>query len=304
MNILVLLNIFWSLFSGQQSPVSALSSAQVRPVVIQTITEKEASQPRPFRIDNTVEPKLNAAAGAVWSVADERWLFENNIDAPRSIASITKLMSMLVFLDHNPGWEIEHEITAADRRDGGKIYLYKGDIVSIQNLFEAVLVGSDNTAVIALINSSGLTEDQFVAEMNAKAKSLGLLNTSFDDAVGLSPNNISTARDIVKLAQTALSREEIATVVSKTKTEFKTKTGVKKSIESTDYLLGNLSVSGFKIFGGKTGYTDAAGYCFVGKFRDNQGRDFFSVVLGAPTERERFRQTEALINWINSGWSW
>jgi D-alanyl-D-alanine carboxypeptidase len=274
------------------------------PISPEAVIEKQVTVHLPQKKMGIAEIELSAYSAAVFDIKDQLFIFEKNSNDRLRIASITKLMTALVFLDHNPGWDQVYQITRQDRRDGGKIYLYLGDQVTVKNLFYAMLVGSDNTATIALIHAAGLNEADFVAEMNAKAKALGLLQTHFVDPVGLSNDNISTAREVAVLAQTALARNEVNQAVSTEKTDFATVAGIPKTIESTNTLLNNFSDNNIRIIGGKTGHTDLAGYCFVAKFTDSRQHEIISVILNTPSANDRFKQTAKLVRWIYDSYEW
>lgn len=214
------------------------------------------------------------------------------------IASLTKLMTALVFLDYNPGWDSSYEITREDRREGGKIYLFLGEKVTVKDLFHLSLVASANTETIALVHSTGLSESEFIEKMNEKASALGLANTRFSDPIGLNNNNVSTAEEIAQLAKVSLALEDIRQATLSKEYEFKTLGGKRKRVETTDYLLKNFPDNGLKIIGGKTGYTDLAGYCFAGEFANGHGQEIITVILGSATSRDRFKQTKDLAEWI------
>ncbi len=274
------------------------------PISPEAVIEKQATVHSPQKKTGIQDIEIAAYSAAVFDIKDKLFIFEKNSNDRLRIASISKLMTALVFLDNNPGWDQVYEITREDRRDGGKIYLYLGDKVTVKNLFYAMLVGSDNTATIALIHAAGMSETDFVAKMNEKARELGLLQTSFVDPVGLSSSNISTAREVALLAQAALAKPEINQAVGTEKTEFSTVAGVAKTIESTDTLLNSFPDDNIKIVGGKTGHTDLAGYCFVAKFMDNNQHEIISVVLNTPSENERFKQTARLVRWVYDSYEW
>ena len=229
-------------------------------------------------------------------------IFEQAAQEKWPIASITKLMTALVFLDYNPGWDKIYQIRKDDRRDGGRIYLYAGEKVKIKDIFYTSLTASDNTATVALVHSTGMTEAQFVEKMNERAKLLGMVNTSFQDATGLKPNE-STAEEIAKFANIALENEDIRAATLKREYRFKTQEGKEKTIPSTDQLLKERMEGGIEIAGGKTGYTDEAGYCFVGRFVQN-GHELVTVVLGTPSVATRFSETNNLVKWIFSNFKW
>ncbi|MFH0955670.1 MAG: serine hydrolase [Candidatus Falkowbacteria bacterium] len=199
-------------------------------------------------------------------------------------------------MDYNPGWETIYEIKAGDKREGGKIYLFTGDEVKIKDLFYFSLVGSDNTATAALVSSTGLTEEEFVAKVNIKIKGLGFKNTRIADVVGLKDGNISTAREVAQFANIALGVEEISRASLTKKYEFTTKQGRKKSIISTNELLNIFPEQKISLLGGKTGYTNSSGYCLVSKFKGADGRLIVTVVLGADSEISRFGLTRKLVD--------
>lgn len=248
--------------------------------------------------------KLTAKRGAVLNASDHYFLFAANADEIQPIASITKLMTSLVFLENNPGWDKIYKITSNDKVDGGRLNLFLGDRVKIQDLFYTSLVASDNGATLALVHSTGLSEVEFVKKMNLKAVQLGLAKTSFADPVGLSDNNVSTAREVAWLAQVALKQSEISKATTKSEYRFTTLDGREKVIESTDYLLFEPAADSLIVLGGKTGYTDKAGYCFVGRLKDPSGREVISVILNSPGKNERFVESKNLANWVFANYDW
>jgi D-alanyl-D-alanine carboxypeptidase len=254
--------------------------------------------------EKAVQFDLQSSCAAVAEATSSQILFAKEADKEWPIASITKLATALVFLESNPGWDAVYTITDEDRREGGRINVFRGEKIKVKDLFNLSLVGSDNTATIALVHSTGLSEEDFVKKMNAKAENIGLKRTRFYDAVGLSNNNVSIAREVIELARVSLAKEEIRTATLKKKYEFLTTQGRKKTVYNTDGLLDNFPQNGIKILGGKTGYTESAGYCFVGKFADQSGREIISVVLGSPNNDSRFSQTKDLVEWVYKNFVW
>ncbi|MDP2944078.1 MAG: serine hydrolase [bacterium] len=248
--------------------------------------------------------EMAAAKGAVLMANDHFFLFEENADEPQPIASITKLMTALVFLDNNPGWNKAYMITEADKVEGGRLNLFLGDEVTVKDLFYISLVASDNGATLALVHASGLSETEFVAKMNSRAEELGLEKTSFKDPIGLSEYNLSTAREVALLAQAAFKRPEISDATTRSDYQFMTIGGREKKIESTDYLLFDSGEKTLIVLGGKTGYTEQAGYCFVGRLKDEAGREVISVVLNSQDKNGRFRDSRNLANWVFSNYNW
>jgi len=247
---------------------------------------------------------LSAEKSAALVANDRIFLWQANAAEAQPIASITKLMTALVFLDNNPGWENVYKITEADNVSGGRLNLFNGDRVTVRNLFYTSLVASDNGATLALVHATGLSEAEFVKKMNAKAAGLGLSRTSFIDPVGLSDQNLSTAEEVARLAQAALSHPEIKDATTKADYSFTTLDGKNEKIESTDYLLLSDGPSALTVLGGKTGYTDKAGYCFVGRFKDKSGREIIAAVLNAGGKNDRFLAARDLAAWVFNNFKW
>lgn len=273
------------------------------------LPENKYRQLGPRKLFSNAELAVEARAGAVIDCRDHVKLYEQAADEQLPIASITKLMTALVFLEHNPGWENIYTIAKNDRIEGGKIYVYYGERVKIEDLFYLSLVSSGNTETMALVNSTGLTEAEFVEQMNKKAKEMRLTNTNFVEPVGISSYNLSTAGDVATLAEIALSDVFIRKATMTKKYEFKTLAGRKVIAETTDGFVSgdqelNDLASSIRILGGKTGYTEAAGYCFVGWFSNDDGREIITVVLGAKSDAQRFFQTKKAVAWVYANYSW
>jgi len=249
-------------------------------------------------------PAVDAKSVAVLTDDGHVWLKVKADERRQPIASITKLMTAIIFLDHNPGWEKAYTISREDYVEGGKINLFVGDIVTVKDLFNASLVASDNGATLSLARSTGLSDEEFVAAMNAKAKELGLLQTEFSDPIGLNNNNLSNAKDVARLAKAALDRPDIAAAVGKPTYTFQTVQGQEKKLESTDWLLDGDQTEGIQAVGGKTGYTDSAGYCFVGRFREAGGRSVIVAILDSGGKNERFSQARKLAAWALNYCQW
>jgi D-alanyl-D-alanine endopeptidase (penicillin-binding protein 7) len=241
---------------------------------------------------------IMADKAAVLSEDGRYLLFNKNADKKQPIASITKLMTALVFVETNPDWSATYKITGADNIEGGKLNLFTGDTLNLKDLFLTSLIASDNGATIALVRATGLGEEEFVKRMNEKAKTLSLSHTAFVEPIGLSEDNISTAREVALLARAALSNLDISDAVKMSEYRFQTLEGRDKFIESTDYLLFDSATNEFQALGGKTGYTDRAGYCFVGRFQGPNGEDLIAAVLNSPGKNDRFKESKKIINWV------
>ncbi len=283
-------------FSYSSGPI--LGEENCQPVFLPTNSEKtlpQIIQP---------PPAISSASAAVLAVEANFWLFEQAAQEIRPIASLTKLMTALVFLETKPDWSEEYTIVAEDGVSGGRLNLFLGDTLSIHDLFYTALISSDNGAATALVRSTGLSQAEFIAKMNEKAQALALFSTEFVDVTGLSDNNVSTAKDIIRLAKESLNQAAIEAALKLTEHRFTTKQGREKVIISTANGLLQIPANGALVIGGKTGYTDQAGYCFVGRYFDQAGKEVISVVLGADNRQDRFKEASLLAAWalINCDW--
>ncbi len=215
----------------------------------------------------------------------------------RSIGSVTKLMTVLVFLETNPDLTKFVTLTTEDIVYGGRIYLYFSDALTLRDVVGASLVGSDNTATNALIRFSGLSETDFIARMNEKAQELGMENSTFVDATGISAENQSTASEVILLLE---ATEQVPTMKTFMQTPVLTVThasGRSVAIESTNGLLQSyLNEGEFKVIGGKTGYLPQAGYVLATTVQ--KGSDAVHiVVMGSATKDTRVNEAKGLAAW-------
>lgn len=206
------------------------------------------------------------------------------------LASLTKLMTALVFLDARVPWNKKITITARDEAPPAKISVVKGDVVTVKDLFLSMLIGSKNNAAKALARSTGLSEKEFIKKMNQKAKNFGMTQTSFDDVTGLSKGNTSTARDYYRLARVAFQKSDIKQALQMRSHTVRVLNRKKNIIvRTTDELL-----DGTNTVYGKTGYTEEAGYNLA-FFAERKGKPIIALVFGASSSEERFDLAGAVL---------
>jgi len=238
---------------------------------------------------------INAAAmpARAVGVADSKgsFLFTKNAYEQLPLASLTKLMTVLVFLDYNPGWQKTVQIIAQDDAEPAKIAFHIGDKVYVKDLFYATLIGSKNNAAKALARSTGLSHEEFIQKMNEKAYSLGMKQTTFVDVTGLDANNQSTIEDFLKLSRAAFANLNIAKAASMKNYSFQIlETNRKETVQSTNFLLANTGYSAM----GKTGHIEEAGYNFATRVQKKK-QEVLVVVFGATSGEKREEITEQLI---------
>lgn len=230
-------------------------------------------------------------------------LLSHNADNLQPIASITKLATALTFIDFNPGWENYYKVKRSDLVAGGKIYIYEGEEISVRDLFHLSLIASANSATKALVASTGIGEEDFVRAMNTKMISLGLNNTKFADPIGFSHFNVSSASEVAKLAKIAFSNPDISRTCGHDSYSFVTRAGRNGKALSTNVLFKSLDNDSYSINCGKTGYTQLAGYCFVGKF-EKDGHSIITVYLGGQSHDSRFIRSENMAQWAFDNYLW
>ena len=232
-------------------------------------------------------------------------LFEKNSSEQRSIGSITKLMTALVFLSDQPNLFAAAMIEKSDLREGGRQHIPVGAVVTTGDLLFASLVSSDNSATAALARLSGLSEADFVAQMNARARELLMNDSIFTDPTGLSSGNRSTARDLIKLLSAALQDENIRLATEQATVTITSTDNQVYQLENTNELLtGFIDQDTYKIIGGKTGYLPEAGYCLGIEVQKDGSKNIFVVVLGSDSIRDRLTDVKNLALWAYQTYRW
>lgn len=252
-------------------------------------------------INDSLGISVSAKSILVRDLNTDKILFSKNKDEKRQIASITKLMSAIIIKDLNIDPEKIVKIESSDNTgDFSKIKILTGESVKFKDLLSASLVVSSNSGILCVIKNSGLSEEEFVKKMNKKAQDLGLKNTYFEDATGLSDNNVSTADEILKITKIAFSYPDIELETAQKEYLFSTESGRAIDVSNTNELIGSY----LNIKAGKTGYTEKAGYCLVSKVEyDNKG-PILVVVLGSDSHFERFSDLKDVSTWVFNNYKW
>lgn len=236
---------------------------------------------------------FTAGSALLYDTTSSTILFEQNAFERKPIASITKLMTAMVALDHGIDWHSEADIQPEEYVQGGRLLLHRGETVTMRDLFHASVLGSANNATLAYVRQLDIPKEEFVREMNRKAIELGLEQTEFTDVTGLDTGNISTAYEVARLAQVAFSQyPEIAQATSLDEYPMVMRgSGREHTIKNTNKLV---SEWGEEVSGSKTGYLYEARYCLVVQGSGEQaGR--ISVILDSPSQVEHFADTKKLL---------
>jgi D-alanyl-D-alanine endopeptidase (penicillin-binding protein 7) len=259
---------------------------------------RELQTPR-FRVDELGRevPDVRAAAAIVYNPETDQVLWESNAQDQRSIASITKVMTALVFLESGVPLFTPVTVQRSDVFRASTTYLRAGYKVTADDLLNLLLIGSDNAAARVLARISPYGVAGFVARMNEKAAELGLDRTTYADPSGLLAANVSTAYDMARLIAYAAADERIGGVMRKAS---HTLVAGRRTINvsSTNQFVKS---GEFDVLGGKTGFIRSSGYCLATLLRLPQnGPQVAVVVLGARSNQGRFWETRHLLNWMSS----
>ena len=236
-------------------------------------------------------PHPDARAFVVLNATDGTVLASENAHEQLPIASITKLMTVVVALQHlKPDDEVAVS-KAATHVGGSHIPLSPGETVSVHDLLEGALIQSANDAADALASAaSGDDLPLFVEWMNAEAQKLGLHDSYFVRADGLdAPGHLSSAHDVAVLAQVAMHSPGVRSIVRKREDTIADGTIL---LHTWNDLLGVFP----GLIGVKTGHTSKAGWCEVAAAR-RQGYTIYAVILGSPTRAERNADLDRLLAW-------
>jgi D-alanyl-D-alanine endopeptidase (penicillin-binding protein 7) len=286
------LAITFCLPAGEQDALAAGRRARARPVA-----RKQVFLERRVPAFRNNLPNVQARGALVVDLDTGQEIFSRNADQPRAIASISKLAAALVVMDHHL---VLDELTTLRKvdidvaRGGATSRLHEGMTLSNRDLLHAALLGSDNRAVSALGRAVGLTAGQLAEAMTRKVAQLGLPHTRFRDPTGLSPENVSTPREIVALLRAAMSEPTLGTIL--------------RRLEYDAHPLGRAPIkyvnthrpahrSNTDVLGGKTGYTDAARYCLVLAARVDT-HAYGMAFLGTEGKLTRFGDVARVADWL------
>jgi serine-type D-Ala-D-Ala carboxypeptidase (penicillin-binding protein 5/6) len=252
-----------------------------------------AATAAPAQAADRPPPLPNAQAAIVIDARDGEVMFAKRAGARRQIASTTKLMTALLTLERTRPREVFRAADYDAAPIESQIGLRPGERMRVSDLLEALMLESANDAAVTLAEGiSGSTED-FVADMNARAAELGLVDTSYANPIGLDdPANYSTARDLAALALVLMQRPRFARVADLPVAELES--GARpRTIDNRNTLIAAYPF----VDGVKTGHTTQAGYVLIGAARARNGGSVISVVLGEPSEAARDADTLKLLRW-------
>lgn len=241
-------------------------------------------------------PEVNARAALLMEKSTGQVLYEANAHAPLELASVTKVMTMLLIMEALDAGTITKETmvpvsATAAGMGGSQVYMEEGEEFSVHDMLKAIAVASGNDACVAMAEYLAGSESAFVEKMNARAAELGMEDTVFCNCTGLpAEGHHSSAYDIALMSRELILRHP----------DIRTYTTIwMDTLRDGDFQLANTNklVRYYEgATGLKTGSTDAALYC-LSATAEKEGMELIAVILGAPTSSDRFEGAKALLNY-------
>lgn len=221
----------------------------------------------------------SAEASIVICADTNQVLYGQSHHKKMAMASTTKIMTAILALENGNTTDMVTVSANASRQEGSSIYLKSGEKLSLENLLYGLMLNSGNDAAMAIAEHISGTADEFVILMNEKAKELGCNDTNFKNPSGLpDPDHYSTAYDMAIIMSYAIKNDEFARITGTKEHKIETESAV-TYLKNHNRLLWQYPHA----TGGKTGFTKAAGRCFVSSAKKD-GVTLVAVTLSDPDD--------------------
>lgn len=232
-------------------------------------------------------------------------IYSKNLDTPTPIASVTKLMTAMVVLDAKLNLNDQVSITDmdVDYLKGTSSRLPVGTTMTREDMLNLALIASENRAASALATNYPGGKSRFIQDMNAKAASLGMMNTHFEDSTGLTSNNVSTAMDLAKMVHAAYQYPLIRQIT--TTSDYDLNVGSRRQpihFHNTNALVRESTNSSWEIGLSKTGYISEAGRCLVMQ-ATIAGEPLILVLLDSVGKLTRIGDARRIKKWMEHNYS-
>lgn len=241
------------------------------------------------------ELNINSKSAILMEQSTGQILFEQNPDEQLPIASVTKIMTLLLICEAIDEGKItiDDNVTVSERAmsmGGSTMFLETGDVISVDEMLKGIVVASANDGAVAMAEYIGGSESEFVSQMNERAKELGMKNTHFVNTNGLDADgHYSSARDVAIMSRELMKHPLI---LNYTRIWTDTIRNGKFELANTNKLI--------RFYDGatglKTGSTSKA-LCCLSATAERNGMGLVAVVLGAPDSNSRFNGARTLLDW-------
>lgn len=247
---------------------------------------------------NTLDITPNASKAILMDYDTGEILYEKNKDKKTSIASLTKMMGLILIFEkiENGSLKQDEILTTsknAKEMGGTQIWLEEGEKISVKDLIKGITMASANDAMVLMAERVSGTEQEFVKEMNKKAKELNLKNTNFVNSTGLDEEgNYSTAYDTAIIAKELIKHKKVLNYTKEYESYIRENTDNKTWIVNTNKL-----VKFYKgVDGLKTGYTEQAGSSLAVTAKQN-GLRLIAISLGYNNTKTRNSEAIAMLDY-------
>ncbi len=242
--------------------------------------------------------ELEAKSAVLMEAETGRVLYSKNANTPLPPASVTKVMTLLLIMEHIDGkkMSLSDSVTVSEyaaSMGGSQVFLESGETMSVEDLLKSIIIASANDAAVAMAEAVAGTEEAFVKRMNERAKELGMKNTNFENVTGLdddTANHTISAMDIAIASRELICNHERILEYS----------GIwMDSIRNGEFGLTNTNrlIRFYKgATGLKTGSTDKAGFC-ISATAKREGMHLIAVIMGSETRDIRNNAAKALLDW-------
>jgi D-alanyl-D-alanine carboxypeptidase len=251
------------------------------------------SLPPVKRKDLVVVPQLSASGMLLVDMVSGEEIISKNANTSRPMASLTKIMTALIILEHHRLSEMVTVPAIAGQIQGSAVGLKPGNHFSVESLLKALLIPSANDAAYTLAAYHGHSVGEFVTQMNERAQALGLSHTHFANPAGLdNEEQYSSPRDLAALTRAALNFPAFRAIVSTRGTAIAGDDGKEITLRNTNELLHEDK----NVYGVKTGTTEAAEECLIVLFTQNE-REYLLILLGS---RDRYTDSLRILQAMRS----
>ena len=241
---------------------------------------------------------LSSESAILMDYKSGKILYEKNTQEKLPMASMTKIMSMLLIMESIENGTLSYEDKVlisenASSMGGSQVFLQAGEQYTVNDLLKCIAISSANDAVVAMAEKISGSVDAFVDLMNKRVKELGLKNTNFANPHGLdNENHYSTAYDMAIIAKELLNYEDILKYTSIYEDYLTKPDGSEIWLVNTNRLVRFYD----GVDGLKTGYTTEAGYCLTATAKKGDLR-LISVVMKSPSAEDRSSDTSTLLTY-------
>jgi serine-type D-Ala-D-Ala endopeptidase (penicillin-binding protein 7) len=231
-------------------------------------------------------------------------IFSKNLTTPTPIASVTKLMTAMVVLDANLALHEQVSISEmdVDHLKGTSSRLPVGTVMTREDLLNLALIASENRAAAALSTNYPGGRQKFVQDMNAKAVSLGMMQTHFEDSTGLNSNNVSTAQDLARMVHAAYQYPLIRQITTSSSYDLHVDNRHQPIHFNNTNALVRSAQNHWEIGLSKTGYISEAGRCLVMQ-ATIAGEPLIMVLLDSVGKLTRIGDAQRIKKWVEHNYN-